>query len=73
MLYLLHNLFRLLLAVALVATALVFASLLVVVALATVLLIGGWVWWRTRHLKRSKGVVIEGEWRVESDPRKLTK
>ena len=40
MLYLLHNLFRLLLAVALVATALVFASLLVVVALATVLLAG---------------------------------
>jgi O-antigen/teichoic acid export membrane protein len=71
--YLLHKLFRVLLAVALVATALVFAAVLVVVALATVLLIGGWVWWRRRHLKRSRGVVIEGEFRVDDAPRHLSR
>jgi hypothetical protein len=69
--HLLHNLFRVLLAVALIATALVFAALLVVVALATVLLIGGWVWWRRRHLERSKGVVIEGEFRVDDHPQRI--
>jgi hypothetical protein len=55
------------------ATALVFAAVLVVVALATVLLIGGWVWWRTRHLKRSKGAVIEGEFRVDDNLPRLNK
>jgi hypothetical protein len=73
MLYLLHILLRILLGVALVATALLFASVLVVVAIATVLAICGWVWWRSRGLKNAGGVVIEGEWRVESDPRRLSK
>ena len=72
-LYLLHILFRIVLGVALVATALLFASVLVVVALATVLAICGWVWWRSRGLKSSGGAVIEGEWRVESDPHRITK
>ena len=74
MLYLIQILFRILLGVALVATALFFASVLVIVAVATLLAIGGWVWWRSRGLKSGeRGVVIEGEWRVESDPHRLTK
>ena len=44
---------------------LVFASLALGVLLAVGLVIWGWLWWRTRSLRRApgRGVVIEGEYR----------
>jgi len=47
------------------AAVLVFASLALGVLLAVGLLIWGWLWWRTRSLRRApgRGVVIEGEYR----------
>ena len=47
------------------AAVLVFASLALGVLLAVGLAIWGWVWWRTRALRRApgRGVVIEGEYR----------
>jgi hypothetical protein len=38
-----------------------FASLLVAIAVATGLLLAGWMWWRSRG---QRGRVIEGEYRV---------
>ena len=40
---------------------LVFASLAVGVLIAGAVVLGGWLWWRTRHLRRAE--VIEGEYR----------
>ena len=47
------------------AAVLVFASLALGVLLAVGLVIWGWLWWRTRSLRRApgRGVVIEGEYR----------
>ena len=46
------------------AAVLVFASLALGVLLAVGLVIWGWLWWRTRSLRRpGRGVVIEGEYR----------
>jgi hypothetical protein len=44
---------------------LVFASLALGVLLAVGLFVWGWLWWRTRSLRRApgRGVVIEGEYR----------
>ena len=48
--------------------------LLAIVATAA-LLIWGWLWWRTREVRRaardSGNVVIEGEYRVERETRRL--
>jgi len=63
------------LALALTAAALVFASVILAFAAAIALVLGGWLWWRTRHLRRdlerSSGTVIEGEYRVERDTRRI--
>jgi uncharacterized protein (DUF58 family) len=54
-----------LLGVAFLAAVLVFASLALGVLLAVGLIVWGWLWWRTRSLRRApgRGVVIEGEYR----------
>ncbi|HEU0258100.1 MAG TPA: hypothetical protein VFR57_01600 [Burkholderiales bacterium] len=48
-----------------VAAVLVFASLALGVLVAVGLVVWGWLWWRTRSLRRApgRGVVIEGEYR----------
>jgi len=67
------------LAVGLVLTiaALIFASVILAVAAAIAIVLGGWLWWRTRDVRRelkrrdlearsagrSEGAVIEGEYR----------
>lgn len=65
-----------LLAVALFAGLLVVASIVVAVATGVALGVAGWLWWRNRRLRRGGGreaVVIEGEYRVEDDGRRLTR
>jgi hypothetical protein len=54
-----------LLGLAFLAAVLVFASLALGVLLAVGLIVWGWLWWRTRSLRRApgRGVVIEGEYR----------
>jgi hypothetical protein len=73
----LQGILRFLLAAALVAGAVIFASLMLLLAVTGALLIGGWLWWRTRHLRRVRastgGAVIEGEFRVEHDAQRLTR
>ena len=63
------------LALALAAAALVFASVILAFAAAIALVLGGWLWWRTRQLRRdlerSSGTVIEGEYRVERETRRI--
>lgn len=60
-----------LLGLALLAVALVFASVLFALAAALALLLGGWFWWRTRALRsraaQQGSVVIEGQYRVERE------
>ena len=56
--------------------ALVFASVILAIAGAIALLAGAWLWWRTRNLPRpgaggGPGKVIEGEYRVERETRRL--
>ena len=67
------------LAVGLVLTiaALIFASVILAVAAAIAIVLGGWLWWRTRHVRRElrrvdlearegrrqDGAVVEGEYR----------
>ena len=52
--------------------ALVFASVIFAVAAVLALAIWAWLWWRTRNLpRRGQGTVIEGEYRVESETRRL--
>ena len=48
-----------------VAATLVFASLALGMLLAIGLVVWGWLWWRTRSLRRApeRGLVIEGEYR----------
>lgn len=66
--------------VVLFVLALIFASLILAVAGAIVLVVGAWLWWRTRNLPRPRpgpgpgsggGTVIEGEYRVEREVRRL--
>jgi hypothetical protein len=67
------------LALALAALAIVFASVVFAFAAAFALIIGGWLWWRTRGLRREirraaergQGTVIEGEYRIERDTRRV--
>ncbi len=55
--------------------ALVFASVILALAAAIALVLGAWLWWRTRELRRAAGraggTVIEGEYRVERETRRL--
>ena len=59
----------------LVVLALVFASLILAFAAAIALVLGVWLWWRTRRLSRAAGqaggTVIEGEYRVEREVKRL--
>ena len=62
------------LGVLLFVLAFVFASVILAVAGAIALLVGAWLWWRTRHLPRREtgaGTVIEGEYRVEREVKHL--
>ena len=47
---------------------LLFASIALGVLLAAALALWGWLWWRGRSLRKERGsVVIEGEYRDETD------
>ena len=63
------------LAVVLFVLALVFASVIFAVAAVLALALWAWLWWRTRELRRAaaqaEGSVIEGEYRVERETRRL--
>lgn len=63
------------LGVALFVSAFIFASVILAIAAAAALIIWGWLWWRTRAIRRaareSEGVVIEGESRVIRDVGRL--
>ena len=66
-----------LIAIVLVIAALIFASVILAVAAAIAIVVGGWLWWRTRdvrrelrrrdagagEMERAEGAVIEGEYR----------
>jgi Flp pilus assembly protein TadB len=67
-----------LVAVALAIAALLFASVILAVAAAVAIVLGGWLWWRTRDVRRelrrrdleratdierAEGAVIDGEYR----------
>jgi hypothetical protein len=73
----LAKLVRVVLALALAAAALIVASLFVVLAVAVALAVGGWLWWRTRRLRRAAPgnatAVIEGEYRVLNDTKPLNR
>lgn len=54
--------------------ALIFTSALLAVAGVVALAVWAWVWWRTRNLPRrgaGTGTVIEGEYRVEREEKRL--
>lgn len=53
--------------------AMVFASVILAVIAVLALAAWAWIWWRTRNLpNRRRGVVVEGEYRVEPEqPRRL--
>lgn len=59
--------------IALLIAAFIFASVIFAVAAILALIIWGWLMWRTRHLRREMergdGSVIEGEFRVEREVR----
>jgi hypothetical protein len=63
----------LLIGLALLAAALVFTSIVLALAAAFAIVIGGWLWWRTRELRRRAsregGVTIEGEYREQREER----
>jgi len=64
-----------LLGIALFVAAFIFTSVILAVMAVLALVIWGWLWWRTRELRRAAGdrenVVIEGEYRVERETRRL--
>ena len=47
------------------AAVFIFTSLIVAALLAVGIVVWGWVWWRTRALRRAQrgGAVVEGEYR----------
>jgi heme A synthase len=54
--------------------ALIFASIILALGTAIALVLGGWLWWRSRRLSRNNrggGTVIEGEFRVEDEVQRL--
>ena len=61
--------------VVLFIAAFFFASVILAVAATLALVIWGWLWWRTREIRRAAregdNVVIEGEYRVERETRRL--
>ncbi len=72
---LLQRLAGIVLGLALAAAALVFVSIVLAIAAAIALVAGGWLWWCTRGARRAagraEGTVIEGEYRVERDVKRL--
>jgi len=62
------------LALGLLAAALVFASILLAIAVGAALVIGGWLWWRTRAIRREMArtapTTVDGEFR-EVPPSRL--
>lgn len=73
MLRFLERALGLLIGLALLAAALVFTSIILALAAAFAIVIGGWLWWRTRELRRrareAAPVVVEGEYREEREER----
>lgn len=60
------------LGVLLFVAAAVFASVIFAAIAALALMAWAWVWWRARNLPRQdKGVVVEGEYRVEGETTRL--
>lgn len=63
------------LGVALFIAAFIFTSVILAVAASVALVVWAWLWWRTRALRRAAreegNVVIEGEYRVERETRRL--
>ena len=53
--------------------AFLFASLVLAFAAAIALVLGAWLWWRGRQIARARppADVIEGEYRVEVETRRL--
>ena len=52
--------------------AFVFTSVILAVAAVVALLLFAWLWWRTRKLRRpGTGTLIEGEYRVEREVRRI--
>lgn len=60
--------------IVLAIAAIIFASVVLALAAAIAIVVGGWLWWRTRHLRRElrrqaedmqrrDSAVIEGEYR----------
>lgn len=72
---LLQRILGAMLGIALFIAAFIFASVLLAIAATAALLIWGWLWWRTREVRRAAragdNVVIEGEYRVERETRRL--
>ena len=71
-LHFLQRLGGVLLAIVLALAALIFASVILAVAAGVAIVIGAWLWWRTRDLRRELerraadaqgGATIEGEYR----------
>ena len=81
MMLVLQRFLAVVLALGLAAVGLVFASVLLAVMMAAAVSVGGWLWWRTRHLRKAaaqaatapppSGTVLEGEFRVERDVQRL--
>jgi Flp pilus assembly protein TadB len=63
------------LGIAMFVAAFIFASVILAIVAAAALVIWGWVWWRTRDIRRAmregESVVIEGEYRVERDVNRI--
>jgi hypothetical protein len=57
------------------ALAFVFASVILAVAAVLALGVWGWLWWKTRDLRKraaqAEGTVIEGEYRVERETTRI--
>jgi hypothetical protein len=57
------------------ALAFVFASVILAAAAVLALGVWGWLWWKTRELRKraaqAEGTVIEGEYRVERETTRI--
>ncbi|MEW6687663.1 MAG: hypothetical protein AB1452_01100 [Pseudomonadota bacterium] len=75
MLKFLERALGLLIGLALLAAALVFTSIFLALVAAFAIVIGAWLWWRTRGLRRQAaregGVTIEGEYREQREEREV--
>jgi len=69
----LQRLLGALMAVALLVAAFFITSVLLAVVAVVALAVWAWIWWRTRNLprRRAPGEVIEGEYRVEREIRRI--